>query len=272
LIRTMWVLLGGAVLTLVLATRVMISSWTARGRANPVCDRMARLWARILMRWAGARVEMEGLEKVDWDRAHVVIANHQSWFDVFFLMGYLPGKARFVGKEELTKIPIFGDAWKNCGHVAVDRTDRRSAISSLDAAGRRVRDERLNIVLFPEGTRSADGSLGPFKKGAFVLAIKTGVPVLPVAISGTRAVMAKGSFRIRPGRVRFRVGEPIPTEGLTGADRDDLLETSRVALLALMDEPDRALQAEETPTNPNEARTPRPGPVDAGSDTEKEGE
>lgn len=229
-------LLGGAVLTLVLATGVVVSSWTERGREKPVCDRLARLWARTIMRWAGARVEMEGVDRVEWDRPHVVIANHQSWFDVFLLMGCLPGKTRFVGKEELARIPIFGRAWRTCGHVAVDRSNRKRAISSLDTAGRRVRDEGLNMVLFPEGTRSEDGSLGPFKKGAFVLAIKTGVPILPVAISGTREVMPKGSFRIRPGPVRFRVGSPIATEGLSGADRNELLKTSRAALLALREE------------------------------------
>jgi len=176
-------------------------------------------------------VDREGM---DWDRPLVVVANHQSWFDVFALAAYLPAKARFVAKEELGRIPIFGNAWKSCGHISVDRTDRKQAVRSLQEAGQRVREEKLAMILFPEGTRSPDGRLLPFKKGAFVLAIETGVPIVPVGISGTRDVMAKGSFRIRSADITIRVGEPILVEGLGHEKRDVLLRRSRDSVAALI--------------------------------------
>jgi 1-acyl-sn-glycerol-3-phosphate acyltransferase len=166
------------------------------------------------------------------------VANHQSWFDVFALAGFLPGRGTFVAKEELERIPIFGGAWKACGHISIDRSDRKKAIESLDRAGERIRSEKRAVILFPEGTRSADGQLQEFKKGAFIVALKTGVPIVPIGISGSRHVMPKGSFLARPGEIRVRIGEPIPMEGLSVADRDALLGRSRMAVAELMDEAD----------------------------------
>jgi 1-acyl-sn-glycerol-3-phosphate acyltransferase len=166
------------------------------------------------------------------------VANHQSWFDVFALAGFLPGRGTFVATEELERIPIFGGAWKACGHISIDRSDRKKAIESLDRAGERIRSEKRAVILFPEGTRSADGQLQEFKKGAFIVALKTGVPIVPIGISGSRHVMPKGSFLARPGEIRVRIGEPIPMEGLSVADRDALLGRSRMAVAELMDEAD----------------------------------
>lgn len=187
-----------------------------------------------MIRLAGVRVELVGATREKLDRPLVVVANHQSWFDVFALAGFLPGRARFVAKEELRRIPLFGAAWETCGHVRVNRGDRAEAVRSLNEAGHRIRKERLNVILFPEGTRSPDGELLPFKKGAFVLALQTQVPILPVGIDGSRAVMRKGSFRIRPGVIRVHLGEPMEVEGLTTADRDTLLGQARDEIQALV--------------------------------------
>jgi 1-acyl-sn-glycerol-3-phosphate acyltransferase len=152
------------------------------------------------------------------------------------MAAHLPVRYRFVAKKELQRIPVFGRAWTRCGHVSVDRGDREAAVGSLDRAWKEVRDENLTMVLFPEGTRSPDGELRPFKKGAFVLAIQARAPVVPVGITGSRKIMAKGASVIRPGTVRIRVGRPIPTEGLSILDRDRLLERCWTAVLALMQE------------------------------------
>jgi len=237
-IRTVFVLLAGIVLTFSLSAWVRLSGLIRAPWAHDHCSRASSFWGRAMVRLAGVRVTLEGATREKLDRPLVVVANHQSWFDVFVLGGFLPGRARFVAKEELRRIPLFGAAWETCGHIRVNRGDRAEAVRSLNEAGVRIRDQRLNVILFPEGTRSPDGQLLPFKKGAFVLAIQTGVPVLPVGISGSRAVMAKGSFGIRPGEIRVRVGEPIPVEGLTTADRDQLLARARTEILALMDEAD----------------------------------
>lgn len=238
MIRTVWVLAAGGVLTMALSARLVLAKWRRGGREGmeDMCERVGRFWSGSMLRLAGVRVRLEGHEKVDWDQPLVVVANHQSWFDVFALAAHLPGRTRFVAKQELARIPIFGTAWQTCGHISVNRTDRSRAISTLDRAGQQVRNEGLAMVLFPEGTRSPDGRLQPFKKGAFVLAIKTGVPLVPVGISGSRKIMPKGSFRIRRGEIRIRVGEPMPVGDLAHRDRARLLAESRRRIASLMED------------------------------------
>jgi 1-acyl-sn-glycerol-3-phosphate acyltransferase len=237
-IRTVLILLVGTILTFALSAWVRFSGLIRAPWAHDHCSRASAFWGRSMVRLAGVTVRLEGADRQKLDRPLVVVANHQSWFDVFVLGGFLPGRARFVAKEELRRIPLFGAAWETCGHVRVNRGDRAEAVRSLNEAGDRIRKERLNVILFPEGTRSPDGRLLPFKKGAFVLALQTGVPILPVGISGSRAVMGKGSFRIRPGEIRVRVGEPIDLEGLTTADRDAVLARARREVLELMEDSD----------------------------------
>jgi 1-acyl-sn-glycerol-3-phosphate acyltransferase len=234
MLRTIWVLTAGAVLTAVFASWVVVTSWFRKRRLPCLCEWLPRYWAGLVLRMSGVQVRLIGLEEVDWEAPLVVVANHQSWFDVFALTAHLPGKGRFVAKEELGRIPIFGAAWQACGHVSVDRSDRAQAIASLKAAGKRVRDEHITLILFPEGTRSPDGELQPFKKGAFVLAVETGVPVVPVGISGSREVMPKGSFRIRPGEITLRVGSPLKEEGERNEARNRLMEASRSAIEELI--------------------------------------
>jgi 1-acyl-sn-glycerol-3-phosphate acyltransferase len=138
-----------------------------------------------------------------------------------------------VGKQELTAVPVFGPAWQACGNIPIDRRDHDAAVRSLDRAGALLRRDGGVIIMFPEGTRSPDGAMLPFKKGAFVLALKLGVPVIPVGLSGSRAVLPKGRWRVRPGTIRVRIGEPIPVDGLGEGDRDALLARTRTVVEAL---------------------------------------
>lgn len=233
MIRSVRVVLVGIVVTLRYTLAVV---WRAlAGRLTPCdCERAAREWGRAIIRASGSTVEIEGLERYDPEMPHILVSNHVSWFDVFAVCGYLPGHFRFVAKQELTRIPLFGRAFRQCGHVSIDRSDRSSAIASLDEAGRRIRAENLDIVMFAEGTRSADGTLRPFKKGAFVLAIESGVPIQPVAILGTRDIMPKGSFRVTPGTIRIRLGDEIPVAGLEDTDRERLRVRTHAAVAALL--------------------------------------
>jgi 1-acyl-sn-glycerol-3-phosphate acyltransferase len=210
--------------------------WAVRG--NPpempqVCRAAPGGWSSAFLKAGRVRVVVEGAEHLAPGRPAVLVANHESWFDVFALATHLPGDNRFVGKKELTKVPIFGFAWQACGHIAIDRTDRGSAIRSLDEAGRRVVEEGARVILFPEGTRSRTERMLPFKKGAFMLSLKLGIPVVPIGISGSRDVMAPGSWRIRPGTIRIRIGEPIPVAGQGPQDRDALMRRTRAAVEAL---------------------------------------
>lgn len=233
MIRTLWVGLAAVALTVWYGSGILLARLLRRDTLPDRCWNNPRRWARAIIRAAGVRVEIEGLEHLGEDSAQVLVANHESWFDVLALAGYLPVDYRFVAKKELAGVPVFGPAWRACGHIAIDRRDQQAAIEALERARREVHDRPLTIVMYPEGTRTPDGELLPFKKGAFVLAIQVGVPVVPVGIEGARAVMPKGSLRVRPGTLRIRIGEPLHTEGLAMRDRDALTSRARAAVKAL---------------------------------------
>ena len=235
--RTVWVYAIGLLVTPFLAIQAIVTPFFSAKKVHCRCTRIAHRWGRILMGATGSTVEVRGLENFDPDRPHLLVANHQSWFDVFALIGWVPGNFRFVAKKELEKIPIFGWSWRRCGHVSIDRQDRTAAIASLKAAAEKIARENLTIVMFPEGTRSSDGRLQPFKKGAFMLGIQSGVPLIPVAIKGTRDIMPKGGWTIGKGRVTIRLGRPIDTTGYEVGDRDRLRDDAHRALAGLLGEP-----------------------------------
>ena len=241
MIRSLWSVVAVIGLTGFYSTRVILASWfVPKDTFGCRCDWLSRRWCRLVLRVTGVELALESSDRVDWKEPSVVVANHQSWFDIFVLVAALPGRVRFVAKKELGGIPIFGRAWHACGHIAIDRDDRRSAIESLDRAAERVRTDGLAITLFPEGTRSADGRLQDFKKGAFALATKSGFPIVPVGITGTRHIMPKGSFRVRGGPVRVRVGDPIDPALFGENGRDELRAQSWAAVALLIDQSDEA--------------------------------
>ncbi|MGQ9795716.1 lysophospholipid acyltransferase family protein [Desulfosoma sp.] len=188
-----------------------------------------RLWGNLNLRAAGVSVDVHGLERLNPQRPVVYAANHQSWFDIFAILGKLPVQFRWLAKEELFRIPILGHAMRLIGYVPIDRSDRKKAFQSLDEASRRVR-EGTSIVIFPEGTRSRDGVLQPFKKGGIILAIQSGQPIVPIALSGSHKILSKGSRWVRPGRIRMTIGDPIDTAGFSLQDRDRLIEMVREAI------------------------------------------
>lgn len=212
--------------------------WAAR-RGGPrgewACEELPRAWARSLLWAAGVKVEFENVELIDPGRSQVMVANHVSWFDVLALAAHIPGSYRFVAKKELERIPFFGPSWLACGHISIDRADRNAAIRSLALAREKLERDHPTVIMFPEGTRSMDGRVLPFKKGAFVLAIQTGVEVVPAAITGSRDIMKKGSFLIYPGTVRVRFGDPIAVDGLEMEDRSTLTESARTAVKGLLE-------------------------------------
>jgi 1-acyl-sn-glycerol-3-phosphate acyltransferase len=237
-IRTLWVFLVGALATLYYAGTVVLRTYFWRRKLHCACDRAARRWAQVILWAAGVRVTLDGVEHLATEEPQIVVSNHQSWFDVFALAAHLPVRYRFVAKQELGSVPVFGKAWKSCGHVSVDRGNREAAIEALDQAWREVHEEKLTMVLFPEGTRSPDGKLKSFKKGAFVLAVQGQVPLVPVAVVGSREVMPKGRLRIRRAPITLKIGEPIPTAGSTIRDRNRLLQASWDAIARLKGDED----------------------------------
>ncbi len=235
MIRQPWVYGVAAASTIFFGGTVALRSALGIRRFHGFADRATGNWARVILWGAGVRVTVENPEGLGEGGGQILVSNHQSWFDVFSLAAALPVRFSFVGKKELNRIPFLGHAWEKVGHVAIDRGDHQSALHSLGSLDGQIRDEGRTIIMFPEGTRSPTGELRRFKKGAFVMAIKAQVPVIPVAVAGTRRVMEKGDWRISPGHVTVRVGQPIPTAGLTLRDRDRLSGQAREAVVALRD-------------------------------------
>jgi len=204
-------------------------------RARPALhDWVHRNWARSLLWASGTTVEIVGLENVDRENPQIFASNHQSFFDIFAMMYVMPVSIRFVAKRELGRIPLFAQAMRAAGHLFIDRNDRVAAMRVMREAGRRMKRENLCLGLFPEGTRSPDGELQPFKRGPFVLAIETNAPIVPVAVEGGSRVLRRGGGRVHPGRVKLRFGEPIGTEELTSDDRGAVVEHVRNEIIRML--------------------------------------
>ncbi len=187
---------------------------------------LARLWSRLVLKTYGVRCRASFPPAFDPSRPCVYMANHQSLFDIPALVLAMPAEFRMIAKRELLRVPIFGWALWLAGFVFVDRRDREKAIRSLERAASKVR-RGLSLVVFAEGTRSPDGRLLPFKKGGFILAIRTGVPIVPVSIAGGRDVLAKGSLRIRAGLIDIVFGNPVDTRAYSLEVKDLLIEEVR---------------------------------------------
>ncbi len=199
-----------------------------------VYDWAQRTWARVILRASGVTVRVTGGEHLEPGSPEVVAANHASFFDILAFLAYTPGvDPKFIAKKELFAIPVFGPAVRAAGHVKLDRRRLREAFGAYDVAARRIREEKLHVLVYPEGTRTRTGEMLPFKKGPFVLAIACGAPVLPAYVDGAFGIQPKGSIRVRPRPIHIRIGEPIPTAGLTYEERDALSTRVREAMLAL---------------------------------------
>lgn len=192
---------------------------------------IGRQWVRWIFRSCGIHVEVEGLEHVDRDGPQIIMTNHQSVVDIGALITVLPVSWRFVAKRELTWIPFFGWALGLSDQIIIDRGRRERAVASLRRAAERVRGGR-NVIIFPEGTRSPDGTLRAFKSGGFHLALQAQVPIVPATVSGSHLLTPKGSLRIESGRVKVSFAPPIATAGLDVEDREALKERVRQAILA----------------------------------------
>jgi 1-acyl-sn-glycerol-3-phosphate acyltransferase len=187
-------------------------------------------WARTLLFLAGVRVSISGRKGLSGRESYIFASNHLSAVDILVLLARMPVPFRWLAKDSLFKIPIFGWAMKQAGYIPVEREQGRSAYQSLERAAERIRDG-VSVIIFPEGTRSRDGKLGPFKGGGFVLAIKSGRPMVPVSIRGSYEILPKGRYRITPGRVRVVLGRPVPTDGFKLKERGKLMDQVRKEII-----------------------------------------
>ena len=194
----------------------------------------ARVWARSLLAFARVRIKVEGLEHVDSKAAYVFASNHLSYMDTPVILRSIPVEFRFMAKKGLFQIPFLGTHLIQAGHIPVPLDDPRASVKSLTRAAEMIRDRRMSVLIFPEGGRSEDGVLQPFKEGAAYIAIKAGVPVVPIALVGTRQILAMGSATFHAGPVTLRVAEPIPTTGLTLHNRHDLIDKVREQIAGML--------------------------------------
>jgi 1-acyl-sn-glycerol-3-phosphate acyltransferase len=196
---------------------------------DPTGDRvldLARAWSGWVTSFAGVKIAVECRATLDPAQPYVFMANHASSLDIWAAFVAVPRRLRMIAKKQLARIPLFGWVMWAGRFIFIDRKNAVAARRSIERAEQRIRSGD-SVLLFPEGTRTRDGNLGPFKKGGFHLAAKAGVPIVPVALRGTRDLMPRGSYRVRAGTVTVIIGEPVPTQGLSEEERANLHERVR---------------------------------------------
>ncbi|MBK9167860.1 MAG: 1-acyl-sn-glycerol-3-phosphate acyltransferase [Bryobacterales bacterium] len=204
------------------------------GASESKLHRLAVRWAHMLLSIARVRVTVEGLEKLVPGESYVFAANHASYMDTPVILSALPVEFRFLAKEGLFQIPLLGTHLDRAGHLPVVRDNPRASLRSMSDAARIISDRDISVLVFPEGGRTPDGEVHEFKEGVAYIAIKAGVRVVPVALTGTREVLRMHSLNLRPHPVGIIIGDPIDTSGLTIRDREQLTLVLREQILDML--------------------------------------
>lgn len=198
--------------------------------------RLTQGWARTILRASATPVVAHGLENVRRGEPQVIVSNHVSWYDIFAIAGVLPVPFHFVAKKELERIPLFGRAWKTAGHISIDRSNRQKAFESLRRAGEEIRARSSAVIIFPEGTRSRTGRMQPFKKGAFMLAVEAGVPIVPTVVVGSFDILRPDDWRVHPRPIHVHFGEPISPAEFETHSAEQLMERVRGRMVEMLEQ------------------------------------
>jgi 1-acyl-sn-glycerol-3-phosphate acyltransferase len=220
-----------AIATIVMDLLSMLVSFFDRTGNLP--HHLARAWGKMLLAVSFIHVRAEGVEKLDPKANYVFVSNHGSYMDIPALLSTLQHQFRFFAKKGLFSIPFLGWHLRWAGHLPVDRSNARASLKSMTEGARIIAERHISVLLFPEGGRSLTG-LRPFKEGAAYIAIKAGVPIVPVAVVGLRDLLPMGSGHIRSGRATIRIGDPIPTAGLKIDARDALTTRAHDEIAAML--------------------------------------
>ena len=213
--------------TVVMGTlSLVLSLRDPEGRKQHWC---ASRWSRMIVRTVCVRVRVHGARNIREGESYVFLSTHQSYMDIPVMLGYLPAQLRIAAKREVFQIPFLGWHMRRGGHISINRGSTQEAVESLRRASREIRPG-VSVFLYPEGTRTRDGSLQPFKKGGFKFALQTRLPIIPVTIVGTRRVLPRDSIIFRPDTVDMYLDAPIPTAGLDDRDIPTLMQTVRDAM------------------------------------------
>jgi 1-acyl-sn-glycerol-3-phosphate acyltransferase len=224
MIRTIFVWSCIVVATLVLGVLTLIAyPFDRKGRVGHY---YAKLWGKVALLVNGVKVRIEGMGHLNGKGPYIFMSNHQGIYDIFALLGHLPYQFKWLAKKELFSVPFLGWTMAAVGYISIDRGGTRDTVEAMNQAAQKIRDG-MSVVIFPEGSRSPDGLIQPFKKGGFTLAIKSKVPIVPVAISGSRAIMPKDKLTAISGEIRILVAHPIETENSALKDREVLMKKVR---------------------------------------------
>jgi 1-acyl-sn-glycerol-3-phosphate acyltransferase len=230
--RALFVIPFALLLTLFVSLTALFRT-LALHRSAASIQGLAAWWARTIASASGVSVAVEGREFLEPGKPYIFAANHQSQFDILALQGFMGVDFRWLAKKELFRVPVWGPAMRMAGYIPIDRSHGRQAIKSLDEAAQKIA-AGTSVIIFPEGTRSKDGSLLDFKAGAMVLAIKSRVDIVPVAISGTHAILPKGKLLVNPGKVLIRMGKPIEMKNSGAKDKHGLAKTVQEAVAEML--------------------------------------
>ncbi len=212
-----------AITTAVLGTIATLLAIVIHPKVASICG---IIWSRLNSYFTPMLVTVEGKQNIDKNQSYIIVANHQSQYDIFILYGWLPMDFKWVMKIQLRQVPFLGYSCYKIGHVFIDRSNSEAAVASINAAKQRIKNG-TSIMFFPEGHRSEDGNLIPFKKGAFKFALDIGLPVLPVTILGTRDILPSNTTDLFPGKAKMVFHEPIGIESYNEENIEDLMEEAR---------------------------------------------
>jgi len=193
---------------------------------SKIVNGVIRLWARGILKVAGVKVRVFGAEKLHPDQPYIYMSNHQGDFDILAHVVSIPGTMRFIAKQELFRIPVFAQGMRAVGMIPIDRGNSIKARESLKEAAETLRNG-VSVIIYPEGTRTLDGDILPFKKGGFILALESGLPIVPTVITGSLNIKPKGKFQVNPGTIEVHFLDPVDVSAYSLKTRNQLVKTVR---------------------------------------------
>jgi len=224
-----WLGFWATIATIILGIPVMFAGILSR--TGNLAFSISKLWAYTMLAVSFVRMEIKNKNKILKGTPYIIISNHQSHYDIITLVTTLGIQFRWIIKKEILKLPIFGYALYASRNIFIDRSNTARAIESINKGIDRL-PKGVSVMVFAEGTRSPDGQIHEFKKGGFVTAVRRKIPILPVTVNGSRRVMRKGSFTLKPGKIQIVIGDPIDTSGYTTDTVQELIDKTRQTIIA----------------------------------------
>ncbi len=228
-LKMFWISLWAAIATMLVFFPVIIAAMLSS--TGNLAFTLSKIWAHIMLKATDVHPVIRGREKIVRGQSYIIISNHQSEYDILALVTTLRIQFRWIIKMELRKVPLFGYALYVSRNIFIDRSQTEKAVKSIKEGLDRL-PKGVSVMFFAEGTRSADGSIQPFKKGGFMMALEKGMPILPVTVNGSRKVLPKKSLIFKPGPIEVVISDPIETKGYTKEQLQELIDRTRGVIIA----------------------------------------